>query len=86
LRERERYRWRRHRHNSPVTTNHLADGDGSCGGGGGRLNGEGSLGQFDKKWAREANKGVLRNFFRVQCTEIFWRNCWRPFFLKLMSG
>jgi hypothetical protein len=43
--------------------NHLADGNGSCGGGGGRLNGEGSLGQFDKKWLREANKGVFGAIF-----------------------
>jgi hypothetical protein len=63
LRERERYRWRRHRHKSPVTTNHLADDDGSCGGGSGRLNGEGSLSQFDKKWVREANKGVFGAIF-----------------------
>jgi hypothetical protein len=40
--------------------NHLADGDGSCGGGGGlsgRRNGEGSLDQIDEKWGREVNKG-----------------------------
>jgi hypothetical protein len=82
LRERERYRWRRHRHNSPVTTNHLADGDGSCGGGGGRLNGEGSLGQFDKKWAREANKGVLRNFFGFNAPKFFGAIVGALFFLS----
>jgi hypothetical protein len=57
---RERDRWRRRRHNSLGMRNHLADGDGSCGGGGGlsgRRNGEGSLGQIDEKWGREVNKG-----------------------------
>jgi hypothetical protein len=69
---RERDRWRRRRHNSPVTRNHRADSDASCGGGGGRRNGEGSLGQFDEKWGREANKGVFGTiFFGVQCTEMF---------------
>jgi hypothetical protein len=77
-----RYRWRRCRHNSPVTTNHLADGDGSCGGGGGRLNGEGSLGQFDKKWAREANKGVFgANFFGFNAPKFFGAIVGALFFL-----
>jgi hypothetical protein len=79
---RERYRWRRRRHNSPVTTNHLADGDGSCGGGGGRWNGEGSLGQFDEKWAREANNVVFGAiFFGFNASKFFGAIIGALFFL-----
>jgi hypothetical protein len=63
-----------------VTTNHLTDGDGSCGGGSGRLNGEGSLGQFDKKWAREANKGVFGAIFSGSMHRNFLAQLLAPFF------
>jgi hypothetical protein len=79
-----------------MDTTHLGRGTtsptamGSCGGGGGlsgSRNGEGILGQFDEKWGREVNKaGYGAIFFEVQCTEMFWHNCWRPFFLILMSS